>query len=140
MAKRPTSDLSGETERAREKLELRAEELEVRVKELDVQAKEFDAKYRSSLWRTWMVNPVIISALIAGWAGFTAAGITWLSGQISASTQRDLENRKFEADLILNALKSDSAAQAALNIRVLVDLGLIRNEELLRRAKNDHPA
>jgi hypothetical protein len=105
--------------------DLRNKELDNQVKELEIQSKEFEAKYRKSYLRTWMTNPTIIAALIAAWATFTAGGITWFAGEMSARTQRELSVKKFQSDLVINAIKTGDPGTAATNLAFLIDTGLL---------------
>jgi hypothetical protein len=56
----------------------------------------------------------------------TAVGVTWLAGSLSASAQRELDERKFEADLVMKAITSDRE-QTIKNLKFLVATGLIQN-------------
>jgi hypothetical protein len=62
----------------------------------------------------------------------SAAGVTWLSGKITADTQREaalqqaeLERLKFEANLITESVRTGSPDQAAVNLQFLVNTGLL---------------
>jgi len=138
-------------------LDTKAKELDLRLKELDVQNKEYEASHRPSPFRVALANPAVIAAVIAAWASLTAAGLTWLSGQISADRQREaaaqqaalqreaavqqnaleqkkfeanliLEQRKFEANLILDSIRTGDAVAAAQNLDFLVSSGLLTGD------------
>jgi len=120
----PTGALNAESKR-----------LDLRLKELEIRNKEYEANHRPSAFRSGLANPAVIAAAIAAWASLTAAGLTWLSGTISARTQAesaarqaDLERRRFEGDLILNSVKTGDPDHAATNLSFLLDTGLLTGD------------
>jgi hypothetical protein len=126
-----------------EKLALKAKELDLRLKELE---KENVQRRRPGAFRSSVSNPVVIAAIVAGWATLSAAGLTLLSGWIATQSQREAAHmqaeaaerkfeadataaeRKFEADLIAQAAKTDDPFQAALNLKFWLDTGLLRGD------------
>jgi hypothetical protein len=116
-------------------LEMKTKELNLRLRELDIQNKEYEAGHRPSTFRITLTNPAVIAAAIAAWASLTAAGLTWLSGQISASTQREaavqqayLDRTKFQANLILDSVRTNDPDKAAINLQFLIDSGLLTGD------------
>jgi hypothetical protein len=121
--------------------ELAAKErvLDLRLKELEVADKEYEQKHRPSRLFSVAGNPAVIAAMIAGWVTLSAGLITWQSGRITAEQQneaanfqREADERKFEANLITEAVKAKDADQAATNLKFLVDTGLLKGELRLR--------
>jgi hypothetical protein len=106
------------------RLALRAQELELRLKELEIQDKEWQQRHRPSALRGSLTNPAVIAAAIAAWASLTAGGLTWLSGQISAAS----DERKFEANLITESVKTGDPDQAAVNLQFLLQSGLLTGD------------
>jgi hypothetical protein len=113
----------------------RMKELDLRLKELDIQNKEYEGENRPSLFRTSLTNPAVIAAAIAAWASLTAGGLTWLSGTITANTQRmaaeqqaELDFRKFQSSLILDSVRPSDTDKAAGNLQFLIQAGLLTGE------------
>jgi hypothetical protein len=118
-----------------EMLTLKARELDLRLKELEIDNKEYDQRHRPGALHASLTSPAVIAAIIAGWATLTAAGLTWLSGQIAAESQREAARiqtaaaeNKFEADLIVQAARTDNPDQAAENLKFWLSTGLVKGE------------
>jgi hypothetical protein len=118
-----------------EMLALKARELDLRLKELEIDNKEYDQRHRPSAFRSSLTSPAVIAAIVAGWATLSAAGLTWLSGQIAAESQKEAARiqtaaaeKQFEADLIVQAARADTPDQAAENLRFWLSTGLVKGE------------
>ncbi|MBY6240057.1 hypothetical protein [Methylosinus sp. Sm6] len=97
---------------------------EIAIKEREVAVKEAEA--RRTLWQT-PIGAAIIAAAIAATANAGAAAINGIY-------QRDLEDRKDEAALLLEAIKTNNDRKKARdNLEFLVRAGLITDEQ--RRMK-----
>jgi hypothetical protein len=114
---------------------LKAKELDLRLKELEIQNKEYDQRHRPGAFRSSLTSPAVIAAIVAGWATLSAATLTWLSGQIGAESQREAARlqaaaaeKKFEADLVIEAAKTDYPDQAAQNLNFWLNSGLLSGE------------
>jgi hypothetical protein len=128
----------------------REKALDLKLKELEIANKEYEQTHRPGFLRSSVSNPAVIGAAIAAWASLSAAGITLLSGRIAANQQaataadesvrqakqaeflREADERKFEANLITDAVQAGDADQAATNLKFLVDTGLLRGELAIR--------
>lgn len=89
-------------------LMLKDRQLSLRLKELEIRNKEFEEEHRPSILRTSFTSPPVIAAAIAAWATLSAGLITWVSGQITAETQRrealikaEQDRLTFQTNLIL---------------------------------------
>jgi hypothetical protein len=95
-----------------EEMVAKEKSLDLKLKELEVTSKEYEQTHRPGILTSSVGNPAAIAAAIAAWASLSASLITWQSGQIASSQQaaaekfqREAEERKFEANLITEAVK-----------------------------------
>jgi hypothetical protein len=120
-------------------LTLKSRELDVRLRELDIRNKEYEQTHRPRALASSVSNPVVIAAAIAAWASLSAAAITWLSGSIagniavdtqiqSAQLQALADQRKFEANLITESVRTGDPDQAATNLQFLIQAGLLTGD------------
>src|SRR5882672_8007176 len=104
-------------------LELKAKELDLRLKELDIEKREYEQRTRPGPYKAALTNPAVIAAAVAAWASLTAAGVTWLSGQITAAAQAEkaakkaIESQKQEA--VLRAEADRRRLEANLNLEMI---------------------
>jgi len=139
-------------------LESKAKELDLRLKELDIEKREYEQRTRPGPYKAALTNPAVIAAAVAAWASLTAAGVTWLSGQITAASQlekaeieakkalesqkqeavlrAEADRRRFEANLILEMIKTGDPDHARKNLEFLAQSGLLSGDigERIRRA------
>ena len=142
-------------------IELRRVQLE--AAKLDLEAKRSDLRRRPSDLRNVLTNPVAVAAMIAAivtlCTTFISSIVTDHQTQLATSKaaseekleaqkaqfQRELENvkfksqnemeeRKYESQLIFDAVRTDDPNQAAINLKFLVDTGLITGPIALRLA------
>jgi hypothetical protein len=100
---------------------------ELDVKIVELYYKEIAPKKESSILKS-PLTPIIFSALFAILGTILGA---WMQGKSNLK----LEERKYESTLILKMVETDSKGQAIENLGFLLDMGLIKNEDL--RAKVD---
>ena len=109
------------TDSSERELELRSRELDLREREVDLAAR----RARSDRWR----NPLTVAVIAAALAGFSNL---WLAYE-NNNAQLRLERTRAESERILETLKAGDPARARENLRFLLQLGLVRDEELRRR-------
>ena len=74
-------------------------------------------------------NPLTVAVIAAALAGFTSACLAYVNNRAEVA----LEASKAESDRILEMLKIGEPERVRENLRFLVQLGLVRDEELRRR-------
>ena len=107
-------------------LELRARELDIKERGLAMVA----GKSRSERW----TNPLTVAVIAAALAGFSNL---WLANQNNRA-EAALESRRAESDRILEVLKIGEPARVRENLLFLLQLGLVRDEELRRSIEAWH--
>lgn len=86
---------------------------------------EPSTRTRSERWN----NPLTIAIVAAALAGFSNAYIAYANNE----AQLELETRRAESERILEVLKVGEPDRVRENLRFLLQLGLVQNEELVRR-------
>jgi hypothetical protein len=74
-------------------------------------------------------NPLTVAVIAAALAGFTSACLAFVNNRAQVA----LEASKAESDRVLEMLKIGEPERVRENLRFLVQLGLVRDEELRRR-------
>lgn len=113
--------------------ELDLREREFSLKEREQLTKEAELKlkkddYNRSRWK----NPLIVAIIAAALAAMGNALVAFVNG----SLERELEDRKSEAARILEAIKTGDPEKAAVNLKFLIDTGLISNAETVAKVTN----
>jgi hypothetical protein len=127
--------LEFEREKWREDTDARRHELSLRDREQANRDAEIDLKRQEQAGSKWR-SPLIVAILAAAVAGFGNAGVTALNGWL----QRDLENRKRNAEFqleqskaessrILEMIKTGDSEKAAHNLAFLLDTGLVSGDQ-----------
>jgi hypothetical protein len=88
--------------------------------EYELRKRELDLKERDAARSQWS-SPLVLSICAAVVAGFFNAAVAWVNGIQS----RTIEEAKAEAARILEVIKTDNPDKAAVNLKFLVDAGLI---------------
>lgn len=114
-------------EREKWEAERLARSREIAIKEREASAKEREATVKETeARRIWWRTPSIVAAIItAAFAVLMNAQVAYLNGIY----QRELEDRKGETALILEAIKTNNdREEAKINLQFLVEAGLITEE------------
>jgi hypothetical protein len=88
--------------------------------EYDLRKRELELKERDAARSQWS-SPLVIAVSAAAVAGLFNAGIAWVNGMQA----RTVEETKGEAARILEVIRTDNPDKAAVNLKFLVDAGLI---------------
>ena len=133
-------------------IELRKVQLE--AAKLDLEAKRSDLKRRPSDLRNALTNPVAVAATIAAIVTVSTTIVSSIVTdhqttlatykaqseekletqkaqsqkeleQLKFTSQKDMEERKYQSQLIFDAVRTDDPNQAAINLKFLVETGLI---------------
>jgi hypothetical protein len=91
--------------------------------EYELRKREVELKERDASRSRWS-SPVVLALLAAAIAGLGNAAAIWLNGRQAS----DLEETKAEAARILEVIRTDNPDKAAVNLKFLVDAGLISND------------
>jgi hypothetical protein len=119
-------DSALEREKLREELSLRDREVAVKEREQAAKEREINATIDDKRRSRW-INPLVIAVLVAALAAAGNAGVALLNSW----QQRELEETKAEAARILQVLETDNADKAAINLKFLLDTGLITDPKRL---------
>lgn len=124
-----TARLEFERERHRAELALKQREQELRFEferkqhEEELAFKQADLAFRQSSDNGVWGNPMLL-AVAAGVLGLISNAVVTL---VDGIENRALEHQKSEATMILEALKTGDADEAAQNLNLLVETGLSRS-------------
>jgi hypothetical protein len=134
-----------------EEIDAELKNVQLEAAKLDLEIKRRDLKNRSGLLFMMLSNPVVIAAAIAAAVTISTAIISSIVSEHqkqleakNAASQRDLARQRAAADAQLELLKTESGMilaviktgdpdQAAVNLKFLVDTGLVRATELRLR-------
>jgi hypothetical protein len=141
----PTVDPVFERERWAAELKLREREIKLKENEQKRQLLELRFKLREERRSRW-ANPLVLAVLAAALAAAGNAAVAYLNGSAQraleqtrgdqqleierskATAQERLEETKAEANRVLEVIKTDDPAKAIVNLRFMLDTGLITNE------------
>jgi hypothetical protein len=103
-------------------------EREIAIKEREQTTREGDLQLKAKeLARSRWSNPLLLAIVAAFIAALSNAGVAWYSN----GARRELDKNKFEADRILEAIKTNSDPdKAAINLAFLVKAGLVSNPDV----------
>lgn len=110
--------------KVRNELEIENLRLEMKLKDVEIRLKEFEIRQRPGFWKTVLVSPLLIAALVTAYATVFA---TMLSAR-NAQAER-------EGTMIIESIKARDTAQAAANLRFLVETGLVENRRLAEHVR-----
>ncbi len=95
------------------------------------------------LARSRWSNPLTVAILFVAIAGFGNAAVTIINGRLQRSLeqqkdsqQRTLEDSKAEAARILEVIKVGDPDRAATNVKFLLQVGLIKSDDLAKRLQS----
>lgn len=88
--------------------------------EYDLRKRELDFKERDAGRSQWS-SPLVLAVCAAAVAGLFNAGVAWVNGMQA----RTVEETKAEAARILEVIRTNDPDKAAVNLKFLVDAGLI---------------
>ncbi len=107
-------------------------ETQLAAAKLDLKIKELDLNSRPGILKSSLTNPVALAAIIAALVTLSSGIISYVVSvhQIALESEKSqaqskLETKKFESQLIMEAVKAGSPDQAAVNLQFLVDAGLV---------------
>ncbi|HEV2816734.1 MAG TPA: hypothetical protein VGW40_05885 [Allosphingosinicella sp.] len=106
------------TESSQRELELKSRELDLRERELELAA----GRARAERWR----NPLTVAVIAAALAGFSNAYVAYANSR----AQLALEARRAESERILEVIKAGEPSRVRENLRFLLQLGLVQDENL----------
>jgi hypothetical protein len=97
-------------------------EIELKTREQDRLDKELGFKFTQSKWFT---QPLALAVFAAAVAGGANVGVSWLNneGQLQVERVRD------EASRIVSAISTNDPDRAATNLKFLLDVGLLHDEQ-----------
>jgi hypothetical protein len=140
------SQLALERDKLTAEVEFRKQELQLKKQEQDRLRDELVLKREESERARWS-SPLVLAIIGAALAGFSNAGVSWLNGKeqrdvesVRADSARDiqaknnanqlqLETLKADSSRILEVIKTDDPDKAAVNLKFLVEAGLISTKE-----------
>jgi hypothetical protein len=106
-------------------------ELELKARELDIEERGLALEGRRARSERWS-NPLTVAVIAAALAALTNAWLAFANNRAEVA----LESRKAEADRILEVLKIGEPERVRENLRFLIQLGLVQDEELRRRLQS----
>ncbi|HEX8265721.1 MAG TPA: trypsin-like peptidase domain-containing protein [Pyrinomonadaceae bacterium] len=125
-----------EAEKSFREREIIVQEREQKSREAEIELKRKEQAI--SGWR----NPLVITILAAALAAFGNAGVTLLNGRQqrnlekeNGDRQRQLERDKSEQTRILEMIKTADPDKAAVNLKFLIEAGLISDVEQQKKLK-----
>jgi hypothetical protein len=99
--------------------------------EYELRKREIEIKEREASRSRWS-SPVVVALLVAATAGLGNAAAIWLNGweqrkleTTRAMQTKDIEETKAEAARILEAIRTDDPDKAAVNLKFLLEAGLL---------------
>jgi Tfp pilus assembly major pilin PilA len=143
--------------------EIEPRKIQFEAAKLDLEAKRSDLKRRPSDLRNALTSPVAVAAIIAAIVAVSTTIVSSIVTdhqtklatykaqseekleaqkaqfqreleQVKFTSQKDMEERKYESQLIFDAVRTDDPNQAAINLKFLVETGLISGAVALRLA------
>ncbi|SHM64770.1 hypothetical protein SAMN05444266_109329 [Chitinophaga jiangningensis] len=114
----------------------RLEELEIKKIEHEIQLQEIEIKIkRDAIKSKYRISQSYLIAVIAGLLGIIGS---LLNSVIQHSNERDLEREKLKSSLILRAIETNDRFKSIENLRFLLSLKLIADDNgLLREMLSD---
>src|SRR5882672_11985629 len=127
-----------------DEIDIEVRKIQLEAAKLDLEAKRTDLGRRPSDLRNAFTNPVAVAAIIAAivtiCTAIVSSVVTWHQTTLArqkadfdqlleakkAERQTELEERKYESQLIFDAVRTDNPSQSATNLKFLVDTGLIK--------------
>jgi len=129
-----TTDREFERQKWADEIRLRRRELVIKEQEQSVRATEMRLREIEARRSTW-TNPLVLAIFAAAVAAFGNAIVAFINGneqraaeETRSVAQLRVEQAKGEAALILEAIKTTDPDKAAINLRFLVDSGLIADK------------
>jgi hypothetical protein len=133
------TDASAEQQRWQSELGLRERETILKEKaaahEMALKDRELESKLRDQRWARWL-NPLVIAIFAAALAAAGNALLAFINGSAQvtlerekAATQKTLEETKAETSRILEVIKTADPAKALVNLKFLLEAGLITDPE-----------
>jgi len=146
-----TSKTTNEFEREKwlAECEFRRQELHIRTREQDRLQSELELKTAEARRSRWS-SPLVLAVIGAGLAALGNAGVSWMNDRdqrqledaraLSAQRMQDesnksqlaLERFKAESSRLLEVIKTNDPDKAAVNMKFLLDAGLIENQQTAR--------
>jgi hypothetical protein len=122
-------------ERWKNEMEWRERDLAIRERAAETKAERRSKKKSEKKLTVWWTSPLILAVVAAAVAGFGNIFVAYLAARsefgLESSKSKwanEIEELKAEASWILKAVSAEDSDQAARNLKLLVDVGLIKNE------------
>lgn len=108
--------------------------LRIEIAKADLQLKQLEIRNRPRLWKQLLTSPILIGGLITA---YVTVGTSYLSAQRAREQQKldelnhiaalTIEEEKLESGIILELAKVSAPEQMIRNIRIFIDIGMIRD-------------
>jgi len=86
------------------------------IAKADLRLKELEIRYRTGPWRALFKSPILIGAFITGYIAFVSSSLTSMNASRQMKVDAgnlELEQRKFQSSLVLDAIQTGDHRQAA---------------------------